>query len=723
MTSLKFTVMAILLAALLTGGSSLWPPSALQAESGAAAESEGSASQRAPLRAATEHKVASQLAVRFINGYHYHRDNLRNEVAERVFDQYLNMLDPAKAYLTAADVAQFERYRDHFEDAIRSADLDAAFDLFARYVQRVTERVAFANTLLQGGFDFTVDELYHFDRSEAPWAEDDAELDEYWRQRVKNDWLRLRLADQDDEQVLETLTRRYDNLQRRVNEFNSQDVFQLVMNAYARSIEPHSGYLSPRSVDNFEISMRLSLDGIGAMLQRETEYTTIMEIVPGGPADLDGRLKPGDRILGVAQGDEKMVDVVGWRLDDVVSLIRGERETVVRLEVLPADSGLRGPSTVIDIVRNEVRLEQQAASSQVIELPAIDGAGDDHGEVSQVARRIGVIQVPVFYVDFQGRATNTPNYRSSTRDVRRLIQELKAEGIDGLVMDLRGNGGGALVEATTMTGLFIDTGPVVQVRDSRGRVSLETDREPGMVWDGPLAVLVDRRSASASEIFAGAIQDYGRGVVLGETTFGKGTVQNLVDLDNMARGNDQRLGQLRLTMAQFYRVAGGSTQATGVVPDIHLPTPGDPSETGERALEFALPWGEIEPAAFTPVADLSPLIEAARARHLSRLESDPKWIELQEDIARWEAQRERSEVSLNEGVRRAEMEAEDARRLARFGAGDDVSSADDSHANDSTADAKADEIEDLYLLESARILADMMALDHTQRRLAHRHNP
>ena len=468
--------------------------------------------------------------------------------------------------------------------------------------------------------------------------------------------------------------------------------------------------MSPRSVDNFEISMRLSLDGIGAMLQRETEYTTVMEIVTGGPADLDGRLKPGDRIIGVAQGDEEMVDVVGWRLDDVVSLIRGERDTVVRLEVLPAESTLSGPSQVIDIVRNQVRLEEQAAQRDLIEVP--DG---------DAMRRIGVIRVPVFYVDFQARARNEPNYRSSTRDVRRLINELAEEGMDGLVIDLRGNGGGALVEATTMTGLFIDEGPVVQVRDSRGRVTVERDREPGMAWEGPLAVLVDRRSASASEIFAGAIQDYGRGVVLGEPTFGKGTVQNLIDLDDLSRSGTARLGQIKLTMAQFYRIAGASTQARGIQPDILLPTPGDPSEFGESALDFALPWGEIDPANFRPMADLSGLVDLARERHLARLESDPELGQLLEEIAEWEAAQGQVAVSLNEAVRRAEMAESESRRQARFARnrstheainGPDLSLEED--------DQDQGRERDVYLTESARILSDLIELDREGHRLAHR---
>jgi carboxyl-terminal processing protease len=666
------------------------------------------------LSAEPQHRYASRLASRFITSYHYHRQDLDDDMSSRIFDQYLKQLDPNRSFFTASDVADMERYRDYVSDAIRQAELEPAFDMFNRYVRRVGERTDFAVSLLEKGFDFTEDEDYRFDRREASWAADSDELDEVWRKRVKNDWLRLRLADQEDEDIVETLTERYTGLQRRVKELNAEDVFSMFMNAFTRSVEPHSAYMSPRRSEDFEISMRLSLDGIGAMLQRETEYTTVMEIVPGGPADLDGRLQPGDRIVGVGQGEDgEIVDVVGWRLDHVVDLIRGERDTVVRLEILPAETGLGGASTVLDITRNEVKLEEQAASKDLIEVPV----GDE-------TRRIGIVRVPVFYVDFQGRARNEPNYRSSTRDVRRLINELKSEGIDGLIVDLRGNGGGALVESTTMTGLFIDTGPVVQVRDSRGQVSLEKDREPGMAWEGPLGVLVDRRSASASEIFAAAIQDYGRGVIIGEPTFGKGTVQNLIDLDNMSRSEDARLGQIKLTMAQFYRIAGGSTQAKGVVPDIALPTAGNPDEWGESALEFAMPWGEIDAAEFERFADLAPLIDLARHRHEERLETDDELQDLLAELAEWEAEGDRDTVSLNETVRRERMEAAEARRAARYARGgahpeegmlEGVASADDDQVEDD-----AEEAGDLYLTESARILSDLIDLDGETHLLAHR---
>ena len=655
-----------------------------------------------------QHMLASRLATRFVSGYHYHRSKLNDDISDRIFDQYIESLDPNRMYFTQSDIDDLIRYRPTMERALKSADLEPAFDVFNRYVKRVNERIEFARQRLLEGFDFTKDELFYFDRSESPWAANEQELNEYWARRVKNDYLRLKLTDKPDDEIVEMLDERYAGIDRRISEFNAEDAFQFFMNAYTRSIEPHSSYMSPRTVENFEISMRLSLDGIGALLQRETEYTTVAEVIPGGPADLDGRLKEGDRIVGVAQGDEAMVDVVGWRLDDVVQLIRGERETVVRLDILPAESGLSGPPTTIDLVRNEVKLEEQAASSEVIELPDYT---------------IGVVRVPVFYVDFEGRANNLPNYRSSTRDVRRLINELMEQGIDGLVMDLRGNGGGALLEATSMTGLFIDEGPVVQVRNTRGSVNLERDREPGMAWDGPLAVLVDRRSASASEIFAGAIQDYGRGVVIGEPTFGKGTVQNLISLDNISR-SDTALGQIKLTMAQFYRVAGGSTQSKGVWPDFRLPTPGDPEEIGESALEYALPWAEIEPADYEPVADLNALITKANEQHLARLSSDPKLIELIDDVKQWEEDSERDFVSLNEATRRMEMEEAEQRRAERFGETEAMADAEglsEEEAEDS--EGERDPEDDIYLMESARILADLMSFDEGLTLLAHRTLP
>lgn len=673
-----------------------------------------------PLSPAVEHRFATQLTTRFMGNFHYRRMALDNELSERMFEQYIESLDPNRMYFTAADIEEFEAYRTGLDEALKMRDLDPAYAIFNRYRERALERIDYARQLLEGEFDFTVEERYEYDREDAPWIESQAEMNDLWRKRVKNDWLGLMLAEREVDDIRETLGERYGNIERRVRDFNAQDVFQFFMNAYAMAIEPHSSYMSPRLAENFEISMKLSLDGIGALLSVSNEYVEIQEIVPGGPADLDGRLQPGDRIVGVAQGDEEFQDVVGWRLDDVVDLIRGERDTEVRLEVLPGDTGLKGPTKIIDIVRNEVKLEEQAASSSIEDV-----------EIDGETRRIGVIDVPVFYVDFRGRARNEPNYRSSTRDVRRLIQELRAEGIDGLVVDLRNNGGGALIEATTMTGLFIDEGPVVQVRDSRGSVQVEQDREPGMAWDGPLAVLVNRASASASEIFAAAIQDYGRGIIIGEPTYGKGTVQNLLNLDDYSNNLDEmRLGQVKLTMAQYFRINGGSTQNKGVLPDIRLPTYGDPDEYGESALDYALPWTEITEADFRPVADLAPLVPLAEQRHLARRESDSDLRDLIDEFSEFEALADRTSVSLLEDERRREYEEAEARRKARYGglhSGDDgdaeIDGSDDGSAPDPDAETVADEDAeaidepDVLLLESVRILADLIELDAGQHRL------
>jgi len=570
----------------------------------------------------------------------------------------------------------------------------------------VEQRIEYAEALLESTteFDFTVDESYGFDRSEAAWAAENAELDEIWRKRIKNDWLGLKLAEREVDDIRGTLIKRYGMIRKRVSEFNGSDVFQFFMNAFATSIEPHSSYMSPRLAENFEISMKLSLDGIGALLSSDGEYVEIQEVVKGGPADLDGRLKAGDRIIGVAQGDEAVVDVVGWRLDDVVDLIRGERETRVQLEILPAETGLKGPAAMLELVRNEVKLEEQAAKASIEEI-----------ETDAGVRRIGVIKVPVFYVDFRGRARNEPNYRSSTRDVRRLINELRSAEIDGLLIDLRGNGGGALVEATTMTGLFIDEGPVVQVRDARGRVTIETDNEPGMAWDGPLAVLVNRSSASASEIFAAAIQDYGRGIILGEPTFGKGTVQNLFNLDNYVTDKDKQLGQLKLTMAKFFRINGGSTQERGVEPDIRLPSYGDPSDYGESSLDYAMPWSSIDSLEFQPLADLSPLLPDATARHLARRESD-EIRALIEEFERYDELEARTSVSLLESERRRQQEESEQRRIARFGETPEPAADGDSDG-DGQAHGESEDDTDVLRTEAARILADLIELDRSQHRL------
>lgn len=666
------------------------------------------------LRPNMEQRFASSVATRLLTNWHYKDTRLDDELSSNIFDSYLKLLDPNLSYLLASDVATFERFRNGLDDSLRHSDLSPAYEIFNVYADRVHQRVAYARGLLEQPFDFTVDEAYVFDRTDASWAASQAELDDLWRKRVKNDYLRLKLADKEDAAIVSLLDKRYENLDRRISELKAEDIFQLFMNAFATSIEPHTAYLSPRSSENFEISMKLSLEGIGALLGRETEYTSIASVVAGGPADKDGRLKEGDRIIAVGQGRSgPMVDVVGWRVDDVVDLIRGPKDTIVRLEVLPEEASVDHPSSIIDIVRNEVKLEEQAAQSRVIEVTNSSGENI----------KVGVIDLPVFYLDFTGRAQNRPDYRSSTRDVRRLIDEMKEQGIQGLVVDLRNNGGGSLLEATTLTGLFIDRGPVVQVRNSSGRISTEEDTESGMAWEGPLAVLVNRYSASASEIFAAAIQDYGRGLIIGETTFGKGTVQSLVDLDDYNQADSASLGQLKITMAQFFRVNGGSTQNRGVIPDIQFPAAGDSSEYGERSLDHALPWTQIEAAEYKSTADLSKLAAVADFRYQHRTAQNQEFSWLLADIEEYNRNRNEVSVSLLESARREEMAQNEAKRKERDAQRQNsgplfdeaavltnqqqVESAD---TDEEAEDEDEDDRPDLLLRESAKVVADMIEL-------------
>ena len=681
------------------------------------------ASEPLTLKPKMEQRYASNLATKFLTNWHYKDTRLDDELSSQIFDGYLELLDPNRSYFLASDVALFERYRDRLDESLRHNELAPAYEIFNIYVDRVSQRVQYARNRLKEPFDFTIDETYPFDRRESAWLSTSEELDDLWRKRVKNDYLRLKLTEKEHDAIIETLDERYANLERRVREQKTDDVFQLFMNAFAQAIEPHTAYLSPRTAENFEISMKLSLEGIGALLGSESEYTSIARVVPGGPADRDGRLKAGDRIMSVGQGrDGKLVDVIGWPTDDVVDLIRGPKDTVVRLEVLSEDKAPGDPPETIDIVRGEVKLEEQAAKSEIIEVP---GATPDAPPM-----KIGVIDLPVFYMDFNGRAQNKPDYRSSTRDVRRLIEELEAEGIEGLVIDLRNNGGGSLLEATTLTGLFIDKGPVVQVRNANGRISVEQDSEPGMAWDGPLAVLVNRYSASASEIFAAAIQDYGRGLIIGETTFGKGTVQSLLDLDDYAPPEAEAMGQLKITMAQFFRVNGGSTQNRGVVPDISFPSAGDPEDYGERSLDNALPWTRIDPARFEPAGDLSQLAAVADFRYQGRVAGDEEFAWLLSDIAEFNSHKDDTEVSLLEETRRAEIDQREAKRKEREANGngplvkeDDVlaeaEAANIDEGDDPAAsDEEEDEGPDLLLRESARIVRDIVELDGDHQLLA-----
>ncbi len=604
------------------------------------------------------HEKIGQLVTEFIQKSHYRHASVDDDLSSLVLDRYVEALDNNRMYFLASDIAAFERYRYKLDDMVRSEPLNPVFEMFDVYRTRVRQRLAFARTQLESEPDFSVDEIYQFDRKDIDWAASTDDLDELWRKRVKNDALSLALADKEWPDIQEVLEKRYATFAKRMDQIKSDDVFETFMNAFAHTLDPHSSYLSPRNSEEYRIQMSLSYFGIGASLQTEDDFVMVSNIIPGGPAAIDGALQPKDKITAVAQGDDgELVDVIGWRLDDVVQLIRGPAETVVRLQVMPAGTLPGAEEKIITLTRNQVKLEEQAAKSEIVTIPR---DGRDWS--------IGVIDVPSFYRDYRALSNGDKDYTSTTKDVKRLIGELEAQGIDGLIIDLRNNGGGHLTEATALSGLFIDNGPVVQLRNSNGRISRldDPDPVPRVAYTGPLAVLVNRYSASASEIFAAAIQDYARGVIIGQQTFGKGTVQNLYSLDQyVRRPDDEGLGQLTLTIGKYYRVTGESTQHRGVDPDIALPSPIDATVVGESVRDSALPWDTIRTTDFRAGSPLDTTINSLTANHISRAKDDPDFQYLLEGIRDIEEVRSRKTMSLNIEKRRVEREEDMANRLAR----------------------------------------------------------
>lgn len=690
------------------------------------------------LKPVQQQAQAAHLAAVLLSRYHYKAKPLDDALSEKIFEGYLKSLDSDKLFFVQADIDQLAGIRTRLDDAILNEDLGIPFAIFNLYAQRYIERFTYARSLLTEGFDFRQKESYQFDREKAEWPKSEAEMRELWRKRVKNDWLRLKLAGKDNKSIAETLDKRYSQSLKRISRIKSEDAFQSFMNAYTMAIEPHTNYMGPRTTEDFDISMKLSMVGIGAVLADRNDYTTIRELVPGGPAALSGQLKVGDRILGVAQGQSGvMTDVLGWRLDDTVALIRGAADSVVVLDVLPADAGLDGKHTRVSLVRKKITLEQQAAKKSILSFR--DG---------EALRRIGVISLPTFYQDFEARKNGEKNFKSATRDVARLLDELKKEKVDGVLIDLRNNGGGSLSEAVELTGLFIDKGPVVQQRNAQGEIIVESDKQAGVAWDGPVGVLINRASASASEIFAAAIQDYGRGLVIGETSFGKGTVQTMMNLDQIAKNDKKVFGDLKLTVAQFFRINGGTTQLRGVQPDIRFPTLSDADSLGESSFDNALPWAQVKAADYSPAGDFNSLQPLLLARHEARIKNDKDFKSLQEDIAEFKLRRKKNLISLNEAERRKERDAQEARlssRDAGKNAGksvqEDVAGQESSSvnspvrrddglqadertlANELKAEKARKNAKDVFLNEAAHILSDEVGLLKNSARLAARSLP
>jgi carboxyl-terminal processing protease len=647
------------------------------------------------------HPRISLTIVEQLRHAHYLKKDLDDQLSSHIFENYLGMLDGAKVYFTGADMVALEKYRYKLDDALVRGNLDPAFSIFNRYQDQLRNRLKFLISEVEAGLDkidFTADESIEIERENAPWPVDDAALDVLWRKRLKAAVLSMKLNGKDLAEVQELLTKRYSNRLKQAKQTKSEDAFQLYVNAFASTYDPHTQYFSPRTSENFNINMSLSLEGIGAVLRNEDEYTSVVELVAAGPADLSGLLSPSDRIVSVGQGESgPLIDVVGWRLDDVVELIRGPKGSSVRLEIIPVTSD-DDTSKTISITRNTVKLEESAAQKKLLTL---ERNGQTH--------KIGIIDVPQFYVDFKAVQQGDPNYKSTTRDVRKLIEELKAEDIDALVIDLRNNGGGSLQEADTLTGLFIKSGPTVQVKSANRRPSIYSDTDDQLAWDGPMAVLVNRLSASASEIFAGAIQDYQRGMIIGSQTFGKGTVQTLIPLNR---------GQLKITAAKFYRVSGQSTQHQGVIPDIEFPEIYDAERIGESSLDDAMPWDMIQPAVYPRSNQIQLILEELKQQHDLRASDDPDFRYFRALALKSKENNHKTHLSLNEAQREQEKAAEDKWRLQlenalRTAKGRDALESLD--ALDEEREAASDEDlkdpdKDAMLRETGNILVDYIGL-------------
>src|SRR5271156_2072288 len=635
---------------------------------------------------------------------HYRRAPLDDHLSSLILDRYLDAVDGGRSYFYASDIAEFEKYRYALDDAIKAGDVEPAFVIFRRFQQRSRERLNYAIELLQKKPDFDVEESFNFDREKEPWPANAAEMNELWRKRVKNDALSLIITGKQWPEVADMLRKRYEHVAKRMDQSKPEDVFEAFMNAFVLSLDPHSNYFSARNSEEYNIQMSLTYEGIGASLQLTDDYVTVIDVIAGGPAAISGKLSANDRITAVGEGKTgELADVIGWRLDDVVQKIRGPGGSLVRLQLLPAGAAPGSVQKVVEFTRNRVSLENQAA----------------HKAMRTVVRnghevKVGIITVPSFYQDYDASRAGAKDYRSTTRDVQRLIGELRKDGADVLIMDLRANGGGYLPEAESLTGLFIDRGPVVQLRDTSGHIEIDDDPNPAIFYSGPLIVLVDRFSASASEIFAGAIQDYGRGLIVGQQTYGKGTVQNAHPLNYTIFGRKPELGQLNVTIGKYYRITGESTQDRGVTPDITIPSLIDASEVGESTRDRALPWDHIEPAAFKVEGDLKPVAATLTKLHEERTAGSADFRYLRADISALDAMRSQKTLSLNLKTREAERKRLESERLERENT---WRAAHDVKPVKSLEEIKDDAAAGILLDEATQIAADMAAAT------AHHTNP
>jgi carboxyl-terminal processing protease len=659
--------------------------------------------------------------VSLIENYNYKKIKINDSISSVILDKYIKQLDPSKYYFLSSDIKEFEKYRTTLDDDFRNGDLSAPFYIFNVYLKRYNDWITYSLSAIGKKYNFNENDTYVYDRENMPWLTSTPELNNVWQKRVKYELINLQIAGTSEAKNVETLTKRYQNLKSQVGKINNQDVFQSIMDAFTETIDPHTNYFNPSNAAAFNEDMARSFDGIGARLRLENEVVKIEEVIPGGPAYRSKLLSAGDRIIGVAQGNGEFEDIIGWRIENSVAKIKGPKGTTVRLKIIPVGQELSAKPVIISLVREKIIMEDQSAQKTV---KTVTSNGKTY--------KVGVITVPAFYADFKAANAGDPNYKSTTRDVRLLIDTLKTKDkVDAIVMDLRSNGGGSLVEAIDLTGLFIDKGPVVQVKDLKGRIDVSEDTNAGVAWDGPFGVMVDRLSASASEIFAGAIQDYGRGIVMGTQTYGKGTVQSSIDLNkllnpsmlqrlaslinkNAAVGNAPdakavapQLGQINLTMAKFYRVNGSSTQHKGVVPDIVFPSLYPLDKIGEDTEPSALPWDVVPRSNFVPVQNLAPVKAHLVKLHQQRMQNSLDYKMLQQDIAEMKKRDKETSVTLNQIKLKAERDSLEVKSLART---NELRAARGLPPVKKGDKVKKDEAFDFIEEESLKVMADWMQM-------------
>jgi len=659
--------------------------------------------------------------VALIENYNYKKLAVNDSISSLVLDKYIKALDPYRSYFLASDIKDFEQFRTTLDDAFRIGDLSAPFYIFNVYSKRYNETLDYAMAHIKDKYDFNQNDTYVFDREKMPWVTSTTALNDIWKKRVKYELINLNIAGSTPAKNTETLTKRYQNLKTQSAKLNNQDVFQTIMDAFTETIDPHTNYFNPVNAEKFNEDMARSFFGIGATLRMENDILKIESIVAGGPAFKSKLVNAGDRIIGIAQGSGDFEDITGWRIDNAVAKIKGAKGTKVRLKIIPVGKDMSSKPVIIELIRDKVVMEESSAKKEV---KTIQSNGKPF--------KIGIITVPGFYADFKAARAGDPNYKSTTRDVKLLIDTLKnTDKVDAIVMDLRSNGGGSLVEAINLTGLFIDKGPVVQVKDLKGDIDVQEDENAGAAWTGPFGVMVDRLSASASEIFAGAIQDYGRGIIIGTQTYGKGTVQSSLDLSSLVnpsilqrlaslvqngkvntvtvkgKENLPQLGQINLTMAKFYRVNGSSTQHKGVMPDIMLPSFYPMDKIGEDTEASALPWDELQKSNFVPVADLSAVRPELVKLHDARMAKSEDYKGLIEDIADMQKREKETSVTLNQDKLKAERDSLEAKALDNI---NKLRVARGLPAVKKGDKIKKDESFDFFEDESMRVMADFIQL-------------